>query len=214
MDVQFNLCAMPLITGKHGASDHFKICCGQAGSGGGQLAPRRVAFPDYDGLASIHLHWNQKILDMARAELARYAQHYGQRVALWLSVPAHSVLDGGLIDLASLYITNPHHPLLQDSTPAHVRELTRRLRATYGTCHPAQSRAYMSASVLRVVLEAQDPDATLSQLRANATAARIYTRHSLDGITEGEGRAARHDMARMLAALYCGCDYRITPEVT
>jgi hypothetical protein len=59
-----------------------------------------------------------------------------------------------------------------------------------------------------------DPHATLSQLRANATAARIYTRHALDGITEGEGRAARHDMARMLAGLYCGCDYRITPEAT
>jgi hypothetical protein len=33
-------------------------------------------------------------------------------------------------------------------------------------------------------------------------------------ITEGEGIATRRDLARMLAAIYCGCDYSITPRET
>lgn len=157
-----------LITGKHGRRDHFKVC---SSGGGGMgfigynenvtLTARRVAFPHRDGLASIPLLWNQAILDMARAELARYAQHWGR-----------------------LLVASPQW-------------------AEFAAANPTEPGVKIA-----------NPTATLSQLRALATAARIYTRHALDGITEGEGRAARQDMARMLAALYCGCDYRITPEVS
>lgn len=197
---------VPLITGKRGAPDHFKAHR--------NYAQRAVAFPGPCGLLLLPLIWDQAALDKARAEMATHALHYGQRVAQWVSTPANASMDGGLTDLAALYLTNPQHPLLQESTPAHVRELARRLRATHGTAHPDQSPPRMAAAILRLALEAQDPDATLDSLRATVTAARVYTRRLLDGITEGEGIATRRDLARMLAAIYCGQDHTITPRET
>lgn len=211
---------LDLVTGKHGKHDHFKVCSGQkehAFIGTYEdftLTPRRVAFPHRNGLAVIPLLWNKAALDKARVEMAAHALHYGREVARWLSTPANASMDGGLTDLAALYITNPQHPLLQESTPAHVEELVRRLRATHGNAHPDQSPPRMAAAILRLVLEAQDPDATLDHLRATVTAARVYTRRLLDGITEGEGIATRRDLARMLAAIYCGQDHTITPRET
>ena len=198
---------VPLITGKHGAPDHFK------GLGRHRNATQRaVVFPGPYGLLFLPLIWDQAALDKARAEMAAHALHYGRRVALWLSTPANASMDGGLTDLAALYLTNPQHPLLQESTPAHVRELARRLRATHGIASPGKDPPRLAAAILRLVLEAQDPDAALDHLRATVTAARVYTRRLLDGITEGEGIATRRDLARMLAAIYCGQDHTITPR--
>lgn len=211
-----------LITGKHrGVPDHFKICTGRNSHHGFicthedlTLTPRRVAFPHRNGLASIPLLWGMPSrFFMARNEMARHALHYGRLVAVWRPGrdPAGTP-HADLVSLAALYITNPQHPLLQESTPAHVRELARRLRYGFGTAHPDQRPPHMAAAILRLVLEAQDPDATLDSLRATVTAARVYTRRLLDGITEGEGIATRRDLARMLAAIYCGQDHTITPR--
>lgn len=211
-----------LITGKHGHRDHFKVC---SSGGGGMgiwgcdedltLTGRRVAFPHRNGLASIPCLWNQAILDMARAELARYAQHWGLRLLMsdvWLRFKEPNQSSAYIFMLVEAYLTGVDvgdcgvHP----NPPAVAAEL----RNWWGSAsfRSLPSGIANCSGAMSCVLAALDPTATLSQLRANATAARIYTRHALDGITEGEGRAARHDMARMLAALYCGCDYRITPE--
>lgn len=210
---------LDLITGKHGKHDHFKVCSGQkehAFIGTYEdftLTARRVAFPHRAGLAVIPLLWSKAALDKARAEMAAHALHYGRRVALWRAgadLPGTPHAD--LVSLAALYITAPQHPLLRESTPAHVRELARRLHYGFGTAHPDQRPPHMAAAILRLVLESQDPNATLDHLRATVTAARVYTRRLLDGITEGEGIATRRDLARMLAAIYCGQDHTITPR--
>lgn len=194
---------VPLITGKRGAPDHFK------GSSRHRNATQRaVAFPGPHGLLLLPLLWDQSVLDMARSELAAHALYWGRKVdkpGVWEDL---HVAD--LIDLAAQEIHSPPRPPSQ-STPMLARELARLLRNHFGTCHPDQSPPRMAASILRVVLEAQDPTATIDHLRALVTAARVYTRRLLDGITEGEGVATRKDLARMLAALYCGCDYSITP---
>lgn len=195
---------VPLITGKRGAPDHFKAHR--------NYAQRAVAFPGPCGLLLLPLIWDQAALDKARAEMATHALYYGRQVARWLSTPANASMDGGLTDLAVLYLTNPQHPLLESSTAAHVRELARRLRATHGIACPGKDPPRLAASILAAVFEAQDPDATLDHLRATVTAARVYTRRLLDGITEGEGIATRRDLARMLAAIYCGQDHTITPR--
>jgi len=202
-----------LITGKHGAMDHFKVC-GRVFLYGGyedfSLSARRVAFPHRDGLAAFPLLWNQAILDMARAELARYAQHWGRLLVAspqWAEFVEQHPTNAWLGPIR--HIISSGWPSMFGPQP-DLAPLATSLRRAHG--RPQHDRLSPGA-IAAVILDALDPNATLSQLRANATAARIYTRHALDGITEGEGRAARQDMARMLAALYCGCDYRITPEV-
>lgn len=207
-----------LITGKHAQRDHFKVC---SSGGGGMgimgydedltLTTRRVAFPHRNGLASIPIFWNQAILDMARAELARYAQHWGRLLVAspqWAEFVGQHPTNAWLGPIG--YIISSGWPSMFGPQP-DLAPLARRLPDSGTLRHRTPPSP---GAIAAVILDALDPTATLSQLRANATAARIYTRHALDGITEGEGRAARQDMARMLAALYCGCDYRITPEAT
>jgi len=207
-----------LITGKHGQRDHFKVCSSGGGGMGFHgydedltLTQRRVAFPDYDGLASIPLLWNQAILDMARAELARYAQHWGRLLVAspqWAEFVEQHPTNAWLGPIS--HIISSGWPSMFGPQP-DLAPLSSRIPSCGSLRHKTPPSP---GAIAAVILDALDPTATLSQLRANATAARIYTRHALDGITEGEGRAARQDMARMLAALYCGCDYRITPEVS
>jgi len=162
-----------LITGKHGVMDHFKVC-GRVFLYGGyedfSLSARRVAFPHRDGLAAFPLLWNQAILDMARAELARYAQHWGLRLLMsdvWLRFKEPNQSSAYIFTLVEAYLRGVDvgacgaHP----NPPAVAAEL----RNWWGraTFHALPSGIANCSGAMSCVLAALDPTATLSQLHAD-----------------------------------------------
>lgn len=203
--------AVPLIASTWGHSDHFKeypLPIYQTHT------QREVWLTDNKSNPwKIQLNWNQQLKDMACEELRRYVRFWGLR--LLFSDVWERCKKGNSSELHTFALVA--HFLCGVSLDARVSITAAELRNWWGRASfrllPNSTLPNYSGA-MACVLDALDPTASFSKLRACAVGSRIYVQHALHGITEGEGAAARADLARMLVALYCGCDHRITPKET
>jgi hypothetical protein len=158
---------------------------------------------------------------MARRELTRFACYHARRLARSDAFRAYCATDlvaGPHCQALAPFFTAPPDPLSiaaagdPDDTLLKIRMLARGLGERYGRAFFDPTPHLTPPGVFRCALETFDPDLPLSRIRASATAVSMYTSHIIEGCPNEVAADSKRLHARMLAALYCGCEYSITPK--
>lgn len=216
----------PLVALKRSEQDHFRAHPEMI---------RTVKYMTYSpsgeatGLNKLGLLWDRDRQWAAETELRRYAMHYARKLfesQAWrdflVFVEGQSYI-GDEIEIPRAiaeHITN-HDPDRQAHITFAARNISGEVTASNYLRHvfgsPDSRRSLADRAVpncgaaLLCVVDAIAPN-DFAFIRASAAGARIYIQSILTGAPPEPARIAKADHARMLAALYCGCEYSITPK--
>jgi hypothetical protein len=179
------------------------------------------------GLNKLGLLWDRDRQWAAETELRRYAMHYARKLfesQAWQDFLVYvegQTYIGDEIEIPRAiaeHITN-HDPSKQAHITFAARNISgevtasnylRHVFGTPGTRTRADAVPNCGAALVCVV-DALAPN-DFAFIRASAAGARIYIQSILTGDAPESARVAKADHARMLAAIYCGCEYSITPK--